>query len=174
MLLYERQSIKMSCLDINLCPGEKLYNVTCNFSTMYIDYECNSNTCMRVDGTYDCCAIHPYYCRQPLESLFRTPTIEPSRAINTKMCNKICGGKSKLYTCYWYEKRQTDNLCIENNKEYCCFENRTECCSTNQTYVYIVIGSIASIIVIFAYYLYNVKKSHKKIVPAKEASEICV
>jgi hypothetical protein len=40
--------------------------------------------------------------------------------------------------------------------------------------VYIVIGSIASIIVIFAYYLYNVKKSHKKIVPAKEASEICV
>ena len=82
----------MSCLDINLCPGEKLYNVTCNFSTMYIDYECNSSTCMRVDGTYDCCAIHPYYCRQPLESLFRTPTIEPSRAINTKMCNKICGG----------------------------------------------------------------------------------
>ena len=96
MLLYERQSIKMSCLDINLCPGEKLYNVTCNFSTMYIDYECNSNTCMRVDGTYDCCAIHPYYCRQPLESLFRTPTIEPSRAINTKMCNKICGGKTSI------------------------------------------------------------------------------
>ena len=36
------------------------------------------------------------------------------------------------------------------------------------------IAGICGIIVIFAYYLYNVKKSHQKIVPAKEASEIFV
>ena len=162
----------MSCLDINLCPNEKLYNVTCNFSIWYIDYECNSNTCMRVDGTYDCCAINPYYCTTPSESLFRIPTIEPSRQITSKMCNKMCDTGSKLDKCYWYEKRETDNLCIENNKEYCCFQNRNECCSTNQTYVYIAFGSIAGIFVILAYYWYLVKKSHHNIVPAKEVTEV--
>jgi hypothetical protein len=84
----------------------------------------------------------------------------------------MCDTGSKLDKCYWYEKRETDNLCIENNKEYCCFQNRNECCSTNQTYVYIAFGSIAGIFVILAYYWYLVKKSHHKIVPAKEVTEV--
>ena len=57
-------------------------------------------------------------------------------------------------------------MCVENNKEYCCFQNRAECCSTNQTDAFIVFGSIAGfIMVILAYYWH---KRHRKIVPAND------
>jgi hypothetical protein len=75
---------------------------------------------------------------------------------------------SKIDKCYWYEKLQIDNLCVENNNEYCCSQNRADCCMTNKTGAYIVFGCIAGIIIIAAYYLYYVKKSRHKIVPIKE------
>ena len=74
----------------------------------------------------------------------------------------------KIDKCYWYESLRTDNLCGENNNEYCCSQNRVDCCTTNKTGAYIVFGSIAGIIIIFAYYWYFIRKSHHKIVPLKE------
>ncbi len=153
-----------TCLDPNTCPGDKLYNIVCNFSIGYIDYECNSNTCMRADGKYDCCAINVYYCTYPA-SLLRIPTIQPTIIVSETNCNEKC---NKIEKCYWYESLQTDNLCVENNNEYCCSQNREECCMTNKTAMYIVFGCIAGIMIIFAYYLYYVKNSRQKIVPVKE------
>ena len=156
-----------TCLDPNTCPGDKLYNIVCNFSIGYIDYECNSNTCMRADGKYDCCAINVYYCTYPA-SLLRIPTIQPTIIISETNCNEKC---NKIDKCYWYERLRTDNLCKENNNEYCCSQNRADCCLTNKTGAYIVFGCIAGIIIIIiivAYYRYYVKKSHHKIVPTIE------
>jgi len=154
-----------TCLDPNTCPGDKLYNIVCNFSIGYIDYECNSNTCMRADGTYDCCAINVYYCSYPA-SLLRAPTIQPTIMISETNCNEKC---NKIDKCYWYESLQTDNLCVENNNnEYCCSQNREECCMTNKTAMYIVFACIAGILIIFAYYWYSIKKSRNKIVPLKD------
>ena len=152
-----------TCLDPNTCPGDKLYNIVCNFSIGYIDYECNSNTCMRADGKYDCCAINVYYCTYPA-SLLRIPTIQPSILISETNCNEKC---NKIDKCYWYESLRTDNLCKENNNEYCCSENRADCCMTNKTGAYIVFGCIAGIMIIATYYWYCVKRSHTKVVPTK-------
>jgi hypothetical protein len=76
---------------------------------------------------------------------------------------------SKIDKCYWYEKLQTDNLCVENNNEYCCSQNRADCCMTNKTGAYIVFGCIVGIMIIVAYYWYYVRKSHTKVVPTKYA-----
>ena len=157
-----------TCLDPNVCPNDKMYNVICNFSIGMDEYACNpQTTCMRADGTYDCCANHIVRCIVDAASL-RVPTIQPSMPIMTTACNQMCNSGSKIDTCYWYENMRTENLCVENNKEYCCFKNRSECCSTNQTDVFIVFGSIAGIIVILAFYWYYVKKSHHKVVPIEE------
>ena len=157
-----------TCLDPNTCPNEKLYNIVCNFSIGYIDYECNSNTCMRADGTYDCCSINVVYCTYPA-SLLRIPTIQPSIIISETNCNEKCDAGSKINKCYWYEVLKTDNLCPENNNnEYCCSQNREDCCRTNKTAMYIVFGCIAGILIIFAYYWYSIKKSRNKIVPATD------
>ena len=158
-----------TCLDKNTCPNEKLYNVTCNFSIGYVDYVCDSKTtCMRADGTYDCCSINVFYCTRLSLSL-SVPTIQPSILISQTNCNQMCKTGSKINKCYWYESLRTDNLCVENNNEYCCSQNREDCCSTNQTNVYIVFGCMAGIIIIiFAFYWHYVKKSHNKIVPEKE------
>ena len=162
----------MTCLDPNTCPNDKLYNVVCNFSIGYIDYECNSNTCMRADGTYDCCSINVVYCTYPA-SLLRIPTIQPSqKPIIETNCKQICNTESKIDKCYWYENLRSNNLCAENNNEYCCSQNREDCCSTNKPAMYIVFGCIVGILMIFAYYLYYVKKSRHKIVPAKDVTKV--
>jgi hypothetical protein len=162
-----------TCLDSTACPNEKLYNIICNFSIGYNDYECNSNTCMRVDGTYDCCAINVYYCTQLAQASFlRMPTIQPTTTIRKPNCYEMCNAGTKINKCYWYENLRTDNLCLENDNEYCCSQNRSDCCSTNQTGVYIVFGCISGIIIIFAYYWYYVKNSHHKIVPAQNMTEL--
>ena len=156
-----------TCLDTNACPN-KMYNVICNFSIGINEYACNSKTtCMRADGRYDCCATNIVSCIVDAASL-RVPTIQPSIAISETNCDKMCNSESKIDKCYWYESLRTDNLCDENNKEYCCSHNRADCCSTNKTDTYIVFGCIAGIIIIFAYYWYFIKKSQDKIEPTKE------
>jgi hypothetical protein len=160
-----------TCLDPNVCPTDKLYNVHCNFSIGYINYICNSNTCMRADGTYDCCSINVVYCTIP-DLFWHTPTSQPSIIIRETNCNQICSAGSKFASCYWYESLRTGNLCIENNNKYCCSHNREECCSINQTVVYIVVGCIAGIMCIFVYYWYAVKYSSRKVIPAKDLSDI--
>ena len=159
-----------TCLDTNACPGDKMYNVLCNFAIGVDSYACNpKTTCMRPDGKYDCCAKYIVGCIVHTESLL-VPTIQPS-PMREPACNQICNAGYKLDKCYWYESMRTDNLCKENNNEYCCSQNRGDCCTTNQTGAYIVFGSIAFImtIIITAYY---VKKSRTKIVPTKEATEL--
>jgi hypothetical protein len=156
-----------TCLNINTCPNDKMYNVVCNFSIGINHYVCNpQTTCMRADGKYDCCAKNIVSCIvDPLSLL--VPTIQPSIAISATDCNEMC---SKIDTCYWYEILRKDNMCVENNNEYCCSQNREDCCMTNKTRAYIVFGSIAGIIIIMiivAYYWYYVKKSHTKVVPEK-------
>ena len=148
------------------CPGDKMYNVVCNFSIGINHYACNpQTTCMRVDGKYDCCAKYIMGCLVDASSLL-VPTIQPSMPISATDCNQMC---SKIDKCYWYEKLQTDNLCVENNNEYCCSQNRGDCCMTNKTGAYIVFGCIAGIMIIVAYYWYYVRKSHTKVVPTKYA-----
>ncbi len=153
-----------TCLDTNVCPNI-MYNVICNFSIGINEYACNSKTtCMRSDGKYDCCATNIVSCVVDAASL-RVPTIQPSIAISETICDKMC---KKIDKCYWYESLRTDNLCGENNNEYCCSQNRADCCRTNKTDAYIVFGSIAGIMIIFAYYWYCLKNSHHKIVPTTE------
>ena len=154
-----------TCLNINTCPGDKMYNVVCNFSIGINHYACKpQTTCMRADGTYDCCAKNIVSCLVDPASLL-VPTIQPSILISATDCNQSC---NKIDKCYWYESLQTDNLCVENNNEYCCSQNREDCCMTNKTSLYIVFGCIAGILIIATYYWYYVKKPHHKIVPIKE------
>ena len=163
-----------TCLDANACPGDKLYDIRCNFITNYLEnnyeYVCNPHTtCMLADGIYDCCGGNIVECIVYVSSLqiptFQ-PTIQPSILISETNCNEKC---NKIDKCYWYESLQTDNLCVENNNEYCCYQNsREECCMTNKTSLYIVFGCIAGILIIATYYWYYVKKPHHKIVPIKE------
>lgn len=163
-----------TCLDTNVCPGDKMYNVMCNFSIGQDEYACNpKTTCMHQDGKYDCCAKNIVSCVVYAASL-RVPTIQPSIAITTTYCNQMCNNGNKIDKCYWYERMRTDKLCGENNNEYCCSPNRADCCATNKTGAYIVFGSIAGIMMIIAiaYYWHYVKKSHTKIEPAKEATEL--
>lgn len=154
-----------SCLDITTCPNNKMYNVICNFSIgIDNEYACNPHTtCMRADGIYDCCGDHIVECIVYASSL-RIPTIQPSIIISETNCNEKC---NKIDTCDWYEKLRTDNLCVENNNEYCCFQNKEDCCMINKTAIYIVFGCIVGLIImiISAYYWYYIKKSHNKIVP---------
>jgi len=157
-----------TCLDTNVCQN-KMYNVICNFSIGINEYACNrKTTCMRADGKYDCCATNIVSCVVDASSLLE-PTIQPSIAISETNCDKMC---KKIDKCYWYESLRTDNLCVENNNEYCCSHNRGDCCSTNKTDAYIVFGSIAGIMIIFAYYWYYVKNTPRKIVPEKNVSEL--
>jgi hypothetical protein len=148
-----------TCLDTNACPSI-MYNVVCNFSIgIDNEYACNPHTtCMRTDGIYDCCGDHIVDCIVYASSL-RVPTIQPSAAINKTNCDKIC---KKIDKCYWYESLRTDNLCVNSS------HNRADCCTTNKTGAYIVFGSIAGILIIFAYYWYYIKNSYHKIVPVKE------
>ena len=156
-----------TCLDTNVCPNI-MYNVICNFSIGINEYACNSKTtCMRSDGKYDCCATNIVSCLVDAASL-RVPTIQPSVAKTETICDKMCSSGSKIDKCYWYESLRTDNLCVENNNEYCCSQNRADCCRANTTDAYIVFGSIAGIMIIFAYYWHFIRKSHHKIVPLKE------
>jgi hypothetical protein len=156
-----------TCLDPNTCPGDKMYNVVCNFSIGINHYACNpQTTCMRTDGKYDCCANNIVRCVVDATSLL-APTIQPTITISETNCNEKC---NKIDKCYWYESLQTDNMCVENNNEYCCYQNREDCCMTNKTSAYIVFGSIAGILImiIVAYYWYYVKKPYHKIVPTIE------
>jgi hypothetical protein len=160
-----------TCLDTNVCPNI-MYNVICNFSIGINEYACNSKTtCMREDGKYDCCATNIVSCLVDAASL-RVPTIQPSVAKTETICDKICSTGSKIDKCYWYESLRTDNLCVENNNEYCCSQNRADCCRTNTTDAYIVFGSIAGIMIIFAYYWYFIRKSYHKIVPTTDIVEV--
>ena len=160
-----------TCLDTNVCPNI-MYNVICNFSIGINEYACNrKTTCMRSDGKYDCCATNIVSCVVDAASL-RVPTIQPSIAISETICDKMCSSGSKIDKCYWYESLRKDDLCGENNNEYCCSQNRADCCRTNKTDAYIVFGSIAGIMIIFAYYWYCLKNSHHKIVPIKDTVEV--
>ena len=163
-----------TCLNITTCPNDKLYDIRCNFITNYLgdnyEYACNPDTtCMRADGIYDCCGGHIVECIVYVSSLqiptFQ-PTIQPSIIISETNCNQSC---NKIDKCDWYERLRTDNLCVENNNEYCCSQNRADCCITNKTGAYIVFGCIGGIIVIIiAYYWYYVKNPHHKVVPTNE------
>lgn len=159
-----------TCLNITTCPNDKLYDIRCNFITNYLgnnyEYACNPDTtCMRADGIYDCCGGHVVECIVYASSLqiptFQ-PTTQPSIIVSETNCNENC---NKIDTCAWYEVLKTDNLCVENNNEYCCSQNKGDCCTTNKTavYIYILFGCIAGIMIsiIFAYYW----KSRNKIVP---------
>ncbi len=157
-----------TCLDINACPNEKMYNVICNFSIGYNEYACNSKTtCMRSDGKYDCCGKNIVECVVDASSL-HVPTIQPSKIVSETNCNQICNSEYKIDKCYWYESLRSDNMCVENNNEYCCSQHRSDCCITNKTTAYIAFGSIAGIMIIFAYYWYCVKSSCNKVMPAKD------
>jgi hypothetical protein len=159
-----------TCLDTNACPGDKMYNVVCNFAIGYDKYACNpKTTCMHQDGKYDCCAKYIVGCIVDATTLL-VPTIQPS-SMREPACNQMCANGYKLDKCYWYESLRTDNLCKENNNEYCCSQNRGECCTTNQTGAYIVFGSIAFIMTIITIACY-LKNSRNKIQPAKDATAI--
>jgi hypothetical protein len=163
-----------TCLDINACPADKMYNVICNFSIGYNEYACNpKTTCMRQDGKYDCCAKNIVGCVVDANTL-RVPTIQPSIAIIATYCNQMCTNGNKIDKCYWYESIRSDNMCVENNNEYCCSQHRSDCCITNKTTAYIAFGSIAGIMIIItvAYYWYYMKNSRNKIEPAKDITVV--
>ena len=158
-----------TCLDTNACTNI-MYNVVCNFSIGNDnEYACNPyTTCMRTDGIYDCCGDHIVDCIVYASSL-RVPTIQPSIAIGETNCDQMC---NKIDKCYWYESLRTDNLCGENNNEYCCSHNRADCCRTNTTDAYIVFGCIAGIMIMSACYWYYIKKLYHKINPATEVDPL--
>ena len=143
-----------TCLDINACPNDKMYNVICNFKFGIEEYACNpKTTCMRADGKYDCCGNNILQCVVYSSSL-RVPTIQPTISNNDIPCEQQCNPEYRIDTCHWYERLQVNTNCNDENDNYCCSQNRGDCCRTNMTDAYIVFGSIAGIMVLFAFYRY--------------------
>ena len=95
-----------TCLDLNACPNDKMYNVICNFSIGYNEYVCNpQTTCMRADGKYDCCGKNIVECVIYASSL-QMPTIQPTISSSDIPCNLQCQPEYRIDTCHWYESKQ--------------------------------------------------------------------
>lgn len=150
-----------TCLDINACPGDKMYNVLCNFSIGIDEYACNpKTTCMRADGKYDCCGNNIVKCIVHAESL-RVPTIQPTISSNDIPCDERCNPEYRIDTCHWYESKQINIICNNDRDSYCCSQNRADCCRANTTDAYIIFGSIAGIMVLYAFYRYVIRNNTK-------------
>jgi hypothetical protein len=155
-----------TCLDINACPNDKMYNVLCNFKYGIDEYACNpKTTCMRADGKYDCCGKNIVTCVVDAASL-RVPTIQPTISVNDIPCDEQCKPEYRIDTCHWYESKQINIICNDENDNYCCSQHRSDCCKTNTTDAYIVFGCIAGIMVLFAFYRYAIR-INTKIIPSK-------
>lgn len=162
--IYIDNLLRMStCLT---CPTDKMYNVVCNFSIGINHYACNpQSTCLNSDGTHDCCAKNIVSCLVDASSLL-VPTVQPSASINDNACNaQLCATKYSTGQCYWYESLRTDNMCVENNNEYCCSHNsRADCCQASKTVTVVVFTSVACLLTIFLCYRY-IMRSYIKIIP---------
>lgn len=152
----------LTCLT---CPTDRMYNVVCNFSIGINHYACNpQTTCLNSDGTYDCCAKNIVSCIVYASSLL-VPTVQPSAAIDTSACNsQLCQTKYSADKCYWYESLRTDNMCVENNNEYCCSHDREDCCKSSKTAAVVAFSCFACLLTIFLCYRY-IKRSYIKIIP---------
>ena len=150
-----------TCLDTNTCPNDKMYNVICNFSIGYNEYLCNpQNTCMRADGRYDCCGKNIVDCVIDASSL-HVPTFQPTISSSYIPCNQQCQQEYRIDKCHWYESMQVITNCNDENDNYSCSHQRTDCCRTNTTDVYIVIGCITGIMILYAFYKYVIAYSAK-------------
>ena len=152
----------LTCLT---CPTDRMYNVVCNFSIGINHYACNpQTTCLNSDGTYDCCAKNIVSCIVYASSLL-VPTVQPSAAIDTSACNsQLCAIKYSADKCYWYESLRTDNMCVENNNEYCCSHDRADCCKSSKTAAVVTFSSVACLLTIFLCYRY-IARYYGKIMP---------
>ena len=153
----------LTCLT---CPTDRMYNVVCNFSIGINHYACNpQTTCLNSDGTYDCCAKNIVSCIVDASSLL-LPTAQPTAAINVNACNsQLCQTKYSADKCYWYESLRTDNMCVENNNEYCCSQNsRADCCQASKTATVLTFSCVACLLTIFLCYKY-IMRSYSKIIP---------
>jgi len=165
-----------TCIDTNLCPVEhRMYHIVCNFSFGIGGYyACNTrNTCVNPNGSKDCCSPrHNIVDCLVWTSYLPTPTIRPSVTVQEVSCiNKCDTMEYKIDTCYWYESKQTDNLCIGDNTKYCCSQKRADCCYTNQQNVVIVFGCIVAIITIAVYY-FTIREQYKKVMPLQSIPTI--
>jgi hypothetical protein len=150
-----------TCLDTTTCPNDKMYNVICNFSIGYNEYLCNpQTTCMRADGRYDCCSKNIVDCVIDASSL-QMPTIQPTISSSDISCNQQCQPEYRIDKCHWYESMQVNTNCNDENDNYCCSHKRADCCRTNTTDVYIVIGCITGIMILYAFYKYVIAYSAK-------------
>jgi hypothetical protein len=155
-----------TCLDLNACPNDKMYNVACNFSIGINNYACNpQTTCMRADGKYDCCGNNIVKCVVDAASL-HVPTIQPTISANDIPCDEQCKPEYRIDTCHWYESKQLNIICNDEHDDYCCSQNRGDCCRTNATDLYIVFGCIAGIMVLFTFYRYVIR-NNTKIIPVQ-------
>jgi hypothetical protein len=147
------------------CPTDRMYNVVCNFSIGINHYACNpQTTCLNSDGTYDCCAKNIVSCIVYASSLL-VPTVQPTAAINVNACNsQLCAIKYSADKCYWYESLRTDNMCVENNNEYCCSQDRADCCKSSKMVVVIIFSCVACLLMVFVSYRY-IARSYSKIIP---------
>ena len=160
-----------TCLDLATCQEtDRLYNIVCNFSYNYKNYICNSQaTCTRTDGTYDCCASNIIDCIT--STTLRIPTTQPTTTNTVILCNQLCNAEYRIDKCYWYEKINLNTLCNDNTDKYCCSPHREECCITNNKDIYIIIGCVTIILILFALYRYIISY-HIKIVPAKNVTGV--
>jgi hypothetical protein len=150
-----------TCLDTTTCPNDKMYNVICNFSIGYNEYVCNpKTTCIRADGRYDCCSKNIVDCVIDASSL-HVPTFQPTISSSDIPCNQQCQPEYRIDKCHWYESMQVITNCNDENYNYCCSYKRADCCRTNTTDVYIVIGCITGIMILYAFYKYVIAYSAK-------------
>jgi hypothetical protein len=94
------------------------------------------------------------------------PTVQPSASINDNACNaQLCATKYSAGQCYWYESLRTDNMCVENNNEYCCSHNsRADCCQASKTATVVTFSSVACLLTIFLCYRYFARY-YSKVIP---------
>lgn len=147
------------------CPTDKMYNVVCNFSIGINHYACDpQTTCMRADGTYDCCAKNIVSCIVDAASLL-VPTVQPTAVINESSCEaQRCAAKYTAGHCYWYENVNRNIMCSKDDTEYCCSHDREDCCQTSKTMAVVVFSSVACLLIVFVCYRY-ITRSYSKIIP---------
>ena len=140
-----------SCLDVSGCPNEqRIYNCPCPFALSMNLYVCKeSTTCINADGRHHCCAYNINDC-VVLESSLHVPTFQPTTAILANSCHsQTCPAKYNPKQCYWYESRNIDILCNEDDYEYCCTQNRSDCCQASKSALIIVFSCIGCVIILF-------------------------
>jgi hypothetical protein len=157
-----------SCLDGTACPLDKRnYRVPCRFSLGFNLYVCRPiNTCVNIDNSCDCCAYNVADCFI-LESALHVPTFQPTVSTSNDRCSQSsCHSKYNTNQCYLYESVNTDIVCNDNDKQYCCTELRADCCYTSHYATVVTFICIMTILVVYIVYR-TIVESHNKILPVK-------